>query len=79
MRCGDDYLDRPRANMHVLWKIRLIAPGWNGCAVSIKKGDREMNPFWDSHDNHTTRRSYLMAELRNDYSAVDYSKLKQGQ
>jgi hypothetical protein len=38
-----------------------------------------MNPFWDSHDNHTTRRSYLMAELRNDYSDVDYSKLKQGQ
>ena len=38
-----------------------------------------MNPFWDSHDNHTTRRSYLMAELRNDYSDVDYSNLKQGQ
>ena len=38
-----------------------------------------MNPFWDSHDNHTIRRSYLMAELRNDYSDVDYSKLKQGQ
>jgi hypothetical protein len=66
MRCGDDYLDRSRANVHVLWKIRLIASGWNGCAVSIKKGDREMNPFWDSHDNHTTRRSYLLAELRNE-------------
>jgi hypothetical protein len=25
-----------------------------------------MNPFWDSHDNHTTRRSYLLAELRNE-------------
>ena len=35
-----------------------------------------MNPFWDSHDNHTTRCSYLMAELRNNYSDVDYSKLK---
>jgi len=35
-----------------------------------------MNPFWDNHDNHTTRRSYLMAELKNNYSDVDYSKLK---
>jgi hypothetical protein len=35
-----------------------------------------MNPFWDNHDNLTTRRSYLMAELKNNYSDVDYSKLK---
>jgi hypothetical protein len=35
-----------------------------------------MNPFWDDHNNFTTRRSYLMAELKNNYSDVDYSKLK---
>jgi hypothetical protein len=42
----------------------------------MKKGDRPMNPFWDNHDNLVTRRSYLMAELRNNYSGVDYSNLK---
>jgi predicted Zn-dependent protease len=56
------------------YDIREAPASWK--ALSEKKGDRPMNPFWDSHDNHTTRRSYLMAELRNNYSAVDYSKLK---
>lgn len=56
------------------YDLREAPASWK--AVSMKKGDREMNPFWDSHDNHTTRRSYLMAELRNNYSDVDYSKLK---
>jgi hypothetical protein len=56
------------------YDIREAPASWK--AVSMKKGDRPMNPFWDSHDNHTTRRSYLMAELKNNYSDVDYSKLK---
>ena len=56
------------------YDIREAPASWK--AVSMKKGDRDLNPFWDSHDNHTTRRSYLMAELRNNYSDVDYSKLK---
>ncbi|MGB7862561.1 MAG: M48 family metallopeptidase [Candidatus Sulfotelmatobacter sp.] len=56
------------------YDIREAPQSWK--AVSEKKGDRPLNPFWDSHDNNTTRRSYLMAELRNNYSAVDYSKLK---
>jgi hypothetical protein len=56
------------------YDIREAPASWK--AVSMQKGDRDLNPFWDSHDNHTTRRSYLMAELRNNYSDVDYSKLK---
>ncbi len=56
------------------YDIREAPASWK--AVSMKKGDRATNPFWDNHDNHTTRRSYLMAELRNNYSDVDYSKLK---
>ena len=29
--------------------------------------------FWASHENNTKRRSYLMAELRNNYPKLDYS------
>jgi len=32
--------------------------------------------FWDNHDNNATRRSYLMAELKNNYSETDFSSLK---
>ena len=56
------------------YDIREAPASWK--AVSMKKGDRPLNPFWDDHDTLTTRRSYLMAELRNNYSDVDYSKLK---
>ena len=56
------------------YDVREAPASWK--AVSMKKGDRPMNPFWDNHDNHTTRRSYLMAELKNNYSDLDYSKLK---
>ncbi len=56
------------------YDIREAPASWK--AVSMKKGDRPMNPFWDNHDNHTNRRSYLMAELKNNYFDVDYSKLK---
>lgn len=56
------------------YDIREAPASWK--AVSLKKGDRPLNPFWDDHDNHTTRRSYLMAELKNNYSNVDYAKLK---
>jgi hypothetical protein len=56
------------------YDIREAPASWK--ALSLQKGDRPMNPFWDTHDNLTTRRSYLMAELKNNYSEVDYSKLK---
>jgi hypothetical protein len=45
-------------------------------AMSLKYGDHPTNLFWSSHDNNTTRRSYLMAELRNNYADTDYTKLK---
>jgi hypothetical protein len=56
------------------YDIREAPAAWK--AVSLVKGDYAMNPFWANHDNNTTRRSYLMAELRNNYADVDYSKLK---
>lgn len=39
-------------------------------------GDHPTNLFWSSHDSNTARRSYLMAELRNNYSGADFSTLK---
>lgn len=56
------------------YDIREAPASWK--ALSIKKRDGPINPLWSSHDNKTTRRSYLMAELRNYYSDVDFSKLK---
>jgi hypothetical protein len=56
------------------YDIREAPQSWK--AVSRKKGDGIPNPFWDSHDNATTRRSYLMAELKNNYSDVDYTRLR---
>jgi Peptidase family M48/Domain of unknown function (DUF5666) len=56
------------------YDIREAPQSWK--AVSEKMGDPTTNPFWASHENYTARRSYLMAELRNNYSHVDYSKLK---
>ena len=56
------------------YDVREAPQSWK--AVSRQKGDSATNPFWCSHDNNTTRRSYLMSELRNNYSDVDYSNLK---
>jgi len=56
------------------YDIREAPASWK--AVSLKQGDGPVNPIWSSHENKTMRRSYLMAELRNNYSDVDYSKLK---
>ena len=56
------------------YDIREAPASWK--AVSIAKGDGPVNPLWSDHDNKTMRRSYLMAELRNNYSDVEFSKLK---
>jgi hypothetical protein len=56
------------------YDIREAPQSWK--AVSRQKGDSVTNPFWGSHDNNTTRRSYLMSELRNNYADLDYSNLK---
>lgn len=36
------------------------------------------NFFWSTHENQATRRSYLMNEIRNNYSNLDYSKVHKG-
>jgi hypothetical protein len=56
------------------YDIREAPASWK--AVSLKHGERPVDPIWGTHENKTMRRSYLMAELRNNYSDVDYSKLK---
>lgn len=43
--------------------------------ITKEYGDRPTDFFWSSHDNHTTRRSYLMAELRLNYPDAGYDKL----
>jgi hypothetical protein len=47
-------------------------------AMTRKLGDDPTNFFQDRHDNNATRRSYLMCELKNNYSKLDYSTLKTG-
>jgi predicted Zn-dependent protease len=42
-------------------------------AMSLQYGDSRTNFFWSDHDNNATRRSYLMAELRNNYTDADLS------
>jgi hypothetical protein len=54
---GYDAREAPRA-----WK-----------AMSLRSGDSSTSFFWSSHDNNTTRRSYLMAELRNNYDPASFS------
>jgi hypothetical protein len=44
--------------------------------MALKNGDHLTNLFWSKHDNDTTRRSYLMAELKNNYSSVDFASYK---
>ena len=45
-------------------------------AMTRRFGDQPTNLFWSNHDSNTTRRSYLMAELRDNYAGVDFSGLK---
>ncbi len=35
--------------------------------------------FWGRHDNHTLRRSYLMAELRNNYADLNPNDIKRNE
>lgn len=39
-------------------------------------GVQATNVFWSSHENHATRRSYLMNELKNNYRHLDYTALQ---
>lgn len=60
LAAGYDPREAPR-----VWKV-----------MSLHYGDQRTNFFWSDHDNNTTRRSYLMAELKNNYSDVDFDSLK---
>jgi hypothetical protein len=45
--------------------------------MSLKTGgDSATNFFWSSHDNNTTRRSYLMSELAVNYRGIDFENLR---
>jgi hypothetical protein len=48
------------------WKVMAIQAG----------GDAHTNFFWSSHDNNTTRRSYLISEFAVNYKGVDFDSLK---
>jgi len=67
-RVGMEYMQTagydPREAARV-WKV-----------MALKNGDHPTNLFWSNHDNHTTRRSYLMAELKNNYSNADFASYK---
>jgi len=58
------------------YDIREAPASWK--ALALKEGDEDVgtNPLWDTHSSYTERRSYLMAELKNNYGDVDYSNLK---
>jgi hypothetical protein len=56
------------------YDIREAPQSWK--AVARKMSDPMANPYWSSRENYTARRSYLMAELRNHYADVNYSKLR---
>ena len=60
IHAGYDPREAPR-----VWKV-----------MAKKYGDQPTNFFWSTHENHTTRRSYLMAELRNNYADLRYDGLK---
>lgn len=59
---GYDPREAPR-----VWKI-----------MAKKYGDMPTNFFWSSHANNETRRSFLMVEIRNNYSQLDLNSLNKG-
>jgi hypothetical protein len=56
---GYDPMEAPR-----VWKL-----------MAQKLGDQPTNYFYSNHDNHVTRRSFLMWAIRNNYPQLDYSNL----
>jgi hypothetical protein len=45
-------------------------------AITQKAGDSSTDWFWSTHDNNSTRRSYLMNELKNNYADLPYESLR---
>ncbi len=56
------------------YDIREAPQSWR--AVAEKMPHPMSNPFWSNPENYTGRRSYLTAELHNNYSHVDCSTLR---
>lgn len=46
--------------------------------MAKRYGDAPTNFFWSSHSNHSTRRSFLMVEIRNNYSQMNFNEMKKG-
>jgi len=60
VRAGYDPREAPR-----LWKHMTKAYGLQATDF-----------FWSTHDNQATRRSYLMNEIKNNYSDLNYSQVR---
>lgn len=46
--------------------------------MAKKHGDAPTNFFWSSHSNNAERRSFLMVEIRNNYSQLNLNEMKRG-
>ncbi len=69
-RIGTEYMVAAR------YDPREAARVWK--VMAQKFGDQPTNFFWSRHDNSVTRRSYLMAELKNNYSDLDFQSYSRG-
>jgi hypothetical protein len=56
------------------YDAREAARVWK--VLSMKFGDQRTDFFWSDHGNNTTRRSYLMAELKNNYAGTNFDSYK---
>jgi len=46
--------------------------------MAKKTGDMPNTFFWSSHNSNSVRRSYLMVEIRDNYSQLDFAQMKRG-
>lgn len=46
--------------------------------MAKRYGDAPTNFFWSSHSNNAARRSFLMVEIRNNYSQMNFNEMKKG-
>jgi predicted Zn-dependent protease len=46
--------------------------------MAKKFGDHGTDFFYSNHDNHMKRRTFLMIEIRNNYSQLDLNTMKRG-
>ena len=46
--------------------------------MSKKSGENAADFFWSSHNSNAVRRSYLMVEIRDNYSQLNFNEMKKG-